>query len=175
MVVNALNVIDQAIPLVVQSQDLSHDLPYMTISVIDLYVQGHKISTDLEEKKVILDDAIGAELLLAEQNMCCILIHAMEPFMALLLSFVSAQAHVYGLLLSPRYKELRKVDALGCCASFGRVDIVTADVGTTQTGKNTPSTHAHASTLYVHTHANARTHMFLFYTYKEKIACAFLK
>ena len=54
-----------------------------------------------------------SDLLQMQQNMCFILLHSMEPFMAPLLSFVPAQAHVmYGLLLSPRYKELRQVDEL---------------------------------------------------------------
>jgi hypothetical protein len=40
--------------------------------------------------------------------------------MAPLLSFVPAQAHVmYGLLLSPRYKELREVDAFWAAAHPG--------------------------------------------------------
>mmetsp|Transcript_90156 Transcript_90156/g.131951 ORF Transcript_90156/g.131951 Transcript_90156/m.131951 type:complete len:177 (+) Transcript_90156:361-891(+) len=64
-------------------------------------------------QKLIHDDDIGSDLLQMQQNMCFILLHAMEPFMAPLLSFVPAQAHVmYGLLLSPRYKELRQVDEL---------------------------------------------------------------
>jgi len=74
----------------------------MTISLINLYVQWQQMSTDLEEQKTIIDDAIGSDLLQMQQNMCYILINAMEPFMAPLLSFVPAQAHVmYGLLLSP--------------------------------------------------------------------------
>ena len=64
-------------------------------------------------QKLIHDDDIGSYLLQMQQNMCFILLHAMEPFMAPLLSFVPAQTHVmYGLLLSPRYKELRLVDEL---------------------------------------------------------------
>ena len=59
------------------------------------------------------ENDIGSDLFQMQQNMCFILLHAMEPFMAPLLSFVPAQAHVmYGLLLSPRYKELRQVDEL---------------------------------------------------------------
>jgi len=74
----------------------------MTISLINLYVQWQQMSTDLEEQKTIIDDAIGSNLLQMQQNMRYILINTMEPFMAPLLSFVPAQAHVmYGLLLSP--------------------------------------------------------------------------
>ena len=55
------------------------------------------------------NDAIGSDLLQMQQNMCYVLINEMKPLMAPLLSFVPAQAHVmYGLLLSPRYKELRE-------------------------------------------------------------------
>jgi len=71
----------------------------------------------LEEQETIIDDAIGSDLLQMQQNMCYILINAMEPFMTPLLLFVPAQAHVmYGLLPSPRYKELREVDALWAVA-----------------------------------------------------------
>ena len=45
-------------------------------------------------QKLIHDDDIGSDLLQMQQNMCFILLHAMEPFMAPLLSFVPAQAHV---------------------------------------------------------------------------------
>jgi len=84
----------------------------MTISLINLYVLWQKMCADLEEQKQFLhDNDIGSDLLQMQQNMCFILLHALEPFMAPLVSFVAAQAHVmYGLLLSPRYKELQQVD-----------------------------------------------------------------
>jgi len=120
VIVNALNVIDHAITLVVKSQGLNCDLPHMTISLMNLYVQWQQMSTDLEHHKTIIDDAIGSDLLQMQHNMCYILINEMEPLMAPLLSFVPAQAHVmYGLLLSPRYKELREVDAFWAAAHPG--------------------------------------------------------
>jgi len=73
VIVNALNVIDQAISLVVKSQGLSQDLPQMTISLINLYVQWQKMCADLEEHKQFLhDDDIGSDLLLW---VCIKLIH----------------------------------------------------------------------------------------------------
>jgi len=197
VIVNALNVIDQAITLVVKSQGLSYDLPHMTISLINLYVQWQQMSTDLEEHKTIIDDAIGSDLIQMQQNMCYILLNAMEPLMAPLLSFVPAQAHVmYGLLLSPRYKELREVDAFWAAAhpsmsknerkeaclvvveqyEASLIDLMTATAqfgpvdividDDVAIGQNKQNTHALASREHMYTHANTYTHIFLLYKYR---------
>ena len=112
MIVNAFDVIDQAIPLVVQSQDLSHDLPHMTISVIDLYMQGIRSAGS--------GSVVGAE---------------------------------------------GSGSVVGCCASFGRVDIVTADDGTTQTGEKARTrTPQH----YTYTLTQMHAHIFLYSIHAKK-------
>jgi len=134
-------------------------------------------------QKLIHDDDIGSDLLQMQQNMCFILLHAMEPFMAPLLSFVPAQAHVmYGLLLSPRYKELRQVDELWAAVHhkeerkvaclrvieqyeaglidlmvaaplFGREEIVIGEEDTTPPGSCIHNTRAHTFCLiHIHTY-----------------------
>jgi hypothetical protein len=59
------------------------------------------------------NDIIDVDLLQLQINMCVICISGMKPFLKPLVTHSSDQAHLmYGLLLSPKYKELREVSCL---------------------------------------------------------------